>query len=216
MAIPPWMVQFNDLWLFNDLKYIETKLTKPNTMVAVGQFFEVLTASILDIDHAKVPNEEVDVWPDCIDNHTNTIYEVKGSRSGRWIVDIAQMKLYRKYFSAKIFYVLYSYKLPLPCVHYETIRNLIRALTKAVEYALLVPISYMEKAQKTLKNYEYGEWSRAYRRNRQDRGYLRLNMKGSELFKPECLNGKAKKTMTDRVWVIRYKVNPFPLYEINE
>lgn len=173
MPAPLWFTNHSDLWLFEECKRDQRKLSKPLTKVVIGQFFEVLIAQVLQAEHTE-PNPSMDVYPDIIKSTSDHdyLYEVKASiLSKTTLVDCKQMREYRKlqrtefpFNDPVVTYAFCKYDLESPH-RYGTVDRLIEALAQHVAVIVLMPLSVVYKIYEKAKHYDYGIWTRGDKRD---------------------------------------------------
>jgi hypothetical protein len=218
---PSWLVDHQQLDLFKN-KLSGMYLTKHNSRVVVGQFFEHLTSklindSVLADVYEGVANPDLIVWNGKLP--FDILLEVKASMKAH-LFDIHQIKYYSAlqdnnfpYTRPKMYYVLWCYHFNKESISMAgSALNLVKRLGNYIDACFIIPIEIVHLIIKYLPVMSYGKWSTDIRQY-----YYRIPRKVFDFLKAGNL-----RSMTNAILAIsnedigsKYTVTEYPIDKIH-
>lgn len=232
MPRPPWLNQYEDLWLFDEMKENKVKVTAPMARVVIGQFFEVLAAAVLKAEHASPP-DDWSVYPDVIKwGESDTLYEIKGGAKG-FLIDVGQIYEYEKimktdfpFTKPDVKYILFAYDMKQIVKSHSTLSSLVKDLCRKVVFGVQFPFEIVRQLPDKMHQYSYGKWGVT----RQHPNYLRFKVtdfrkwiEGGiegirenmvEYFGKEALDWTFTSSLIKRKRILDCPVKPFNFIEV--
>lgn len=202
--MPEWLERFDSLWFFDNNKLSERKLTVPLIPIIVGQFFEVLTANIMNAEYSSRP-DGWDVYPDVIKydpKNGDELYEVKAGMD-KVHIHSDQLKGYENIISnefpfhnPKVMYALYFHNVKNLHRKCKTVNQLVSELTKSINYSVILTYNQIKLITAFLPIHNWGEMK-------------------SFVIRKNIINDIRDYAAADiKMDILDYKIKPFKQYRI--
>jgi hypothetical protein len=236
-----WAIYYNQIDLFGAKENLYGRfLTRSNTKVIVGQFFEYLTNKLFKnscrVNSTEDVHPDVVIWNDRKKKMDHDILiEVKASKKG-YLFDYKQIQKYDElktndfpYTKPDIYFALYSYECPQLLSLTGSVFNLLKELGNSITGCTIVPFDVIKEIIKWMPQYDYKKWAGDnrqfyYRLSSRYYNMLRICTCDSVIDTLSIMSGNSY-NVTEHFKINRYKINninlefsrvrPFPLIVVS-